>query len=420
MRGALWLLAIFAAAVGVALFASQSNGTVTLFWPPHRVDVSLNLVLLLLLGSFVLLHLALRALAVLLDLPTKAKAWRAAQRERAMHSELRDALAHLLAGRFSRARKLAETSAGHAAALGQAVPQTSEVKAMAHLVAAEAAQALQDPALRDTQVQAALATDLPKSAAHIHEGAQLRAARWALDDRDPQAALSRLAVLPQGTQRRTLALRLKLRAARLARNNATALDTARLLSKHGAFSANAAQSMVRSLASHTLTDAHDAHQLMAAWDRLTPAERKQPEIATHAALRLVNVSAGTPDAPAHQARARTWLQTIWDSYPTLTDASQSRIVNALEATFATIDTTWLGKIEAAQRQLPNDGRLQYLAGMACLHRQLWGKAQQLLTLATTDLKDEALQRSTWRALAKLAEQRGDAAAAARAWRSAAG
>ena len=420
MRAALWFLAIFAAAVGIALFASQPDGTVTLFWPPHRVDISLNLVLLLLLAVFVLLHLALRAIAALIELPSRAKAWRATQRERAMHTELHDAIAHLLAGRFSRARKLAETSAQHAASLGSAVPQSLHVKAMAHLVAAEAAQSLQDPTVRDVQVQAALDVALPKSAVHIREGVHLRAARWALDDRDPAAALTRLATLPQGTQRRTLALRLKLRAARQARRNADALDTARLLAKHGAFSATAAQSMVRSLATYTLTDAHDAHQLMRAWDSLTASERAQPEVATHAALRLVNVSANTPDASAQQERARQWLQTAWDHYPSLGDGAQSRLVQALEATFETIDTAWLGKIEAAQRQLPRDGRLQYLAGMACMKRELWGKAQQLLTLATEDLKDEPLKRSAWRALALLAENRGDAAAATKAWRSAAG
>lgn len=420
MRGALWLLAIFAAAVGVALFASQSNGTVTLFWPPHRVDLSLNLVLLLLLGAFVLLHLALRAVSALLELPAQAKAWRAAQRERAMHSQLRDALANLLAGRFSRARKLAETSAAHAGTLKDAVPQSMEVKAMAHLIAAEAAQLLQDPTTRDAQVQASLGVALPKSAAHVREGAQLRAARWALGDHDPTEALNLLAQLPQGTQRRTIALRLKLRATRLGKHNAEALETARLLAKHGAFSPAAASSMVRSLATDTLTDAHDASQLMHAWSQLSMAERQQPEVATHAALRLVNVSAGTPDAAAHQALARAWLQTIWDAYPSLGDAAQSRLVHALEATFETIDTIWLGKIEAAQRQLPTDGRLQYLAAMACMKRELWGKAQQLMTRATQDLKDEPLKRSAWRALALLAENRGDAAVAAKAWRCAAG
>jgi len=420
MRAALWLLAIFAAAVGVALFVSNASGTVTLFVPPRRVDMSLNLVLLALLASFVLLHFALRAIAALLELPERAKAWRAAQRERAMHGELIDGIAHLLAGRFSRARKLAELSALHAIALGASVPRSSEVKALAHLVSAEAAQLLQDPAQRDAQLQAALTEALPKNALHLRDGAQLRAARWSLDERDPDAALQRIAQLPIGTQRRTLALRMKLRAARQAKHADEALETARLLAKHRAFSPEAAQSMLRSLAIATLTDAHDAQQLMRAWDNLSNAERAQSEVATHAALRLINVSSGTPEATAQQERARQWLHTAWDNYPQLSPPAQSRLVQALEATFESIDTAWLGKIEAAQRQLPRDGRLQYLAGMACMKRELWGKAQQLLTLATDDLKDEALQRAAWRALALMAENRGDAATAAKAWRSAAG
>jgi uncharacterized protein HemY len=49
---------------------------VTLFWPPYRVDLSLNLVLLLLLAAFALLHAALGALAALFDLPRQALRWR--------------------------------------------------------------------------------------------------------------------------------------------------------------------------------------------------------------------------------------------------------------------------------------------------------------------------------------------------------
>ena len=37
MRAALWFLALFGIAVAVALFAGNNQGTVTLFWPPHRV-----------------------------------------------------------------------------------------------------------------------------------------------------------------------------------------------------------------------------------------------------------------------------------------------------------------------------------------------------------------------------------------------
>ena len=80
MRAALWLLALFGVAVAVALFAGNNQGTVTLFWPPYRVDLSLNMVLLVLVLGFVTLHAALRALAALLELPRQAQRWRLQQR----------------------------------------------------------------------------------------------------------------------------------------------------------------------------------------------------------------------------------------------------------------------------------------------------------------------------------------------------
>ena len=43
MRAALWLMGLFAAAVALALFTGDNDGTVTIFWPPHRVDLSTTL-----------------------------------------------------------------------------------------------------------------------------------------------------------------------------------------------------------------------------------------------------------------------------------------------------------------------------------------------------------------------------------------
>jgi HemY protein len=63
--------------------------------------------------------------------------------------------------------------------------------------------------------------------------------------------------------------------------------------------------------------------------------------------------------------------------------------------------------------------LQYLAGIACKSHQLWGKAQQQLTHAVAQLKDASLKRRAWCALAELAEQRNDVAAAGVAWKNAA-
>jgi HemY protein len=71
----------------------------------------------------------------------------------------------------------------------------------------------------------------------LTEGTQLRAARWLLDDRDAgresETPLQALHFLPA---RRMVAMRLQLKAARLAGQPAQALDTALLLAKHRAFS----------------------------------------------------------------------------------------------------------------------------------------------------------------------------------------
>ena len=46
MRAALWFLALFGIAVAVAVFAGNNDATVTLYWAPYRVDLSLNFVIL--------------------------------------------------------------------------------------------------------------------------------------------------------------------------------------------------------------------------------------------------------------------------------------------------------------------------------------------------------------------------------------
>jgi len=416
MRAALWLLALFGVAVGIALFAGNNQGTVTLYWPPYRVDLSLNLVLLLLFAAFVLLHAALGALAALFDLPRQALRWRTLQKERSMHAALLDAFSHLLAGRFTRARKSAEAALGQEASLsggGQPPANAAQLRTLAHLLAAESAQALQDRAAREEHLKSALEVVAARDAQETREGAVMRAARWSLDDREPQTAMAWLRSLPQGAARRTIALRMKLKAARLTHQTAEALETARLLAKHRAFSALAAESIVRGLAIDLLNDAHDVAQLQRAWLSLEPAERTMPELAIHAAQRLALLGG---DA----AIAREWLLPVWERHWELDGNLKIKLVGALEAGLDTLDSEWLARIEAAQRANPREATLQYLAGMACMNRRLWGKAQQLMAQAAAGLRDPKLQRDAWRALALLAEERGDSDAAAQAWKRAAG
>jgi HemY protein len=203
---------------------------------------------------------------------------------------------------------------------------------------------------------------------------------------------------------------------RYGRKTLPALETARLLAKHRAFSPVAAQSIVRGLALELLNDAHDPVQLQQAWSSLDPSERAMPELGVHAASRLMSLNG---DA----ALARSWLLPVWERMlaprSDLGDNLRIKLITVLEAGMDSLDADWLARIEAAQISRPQDASLQYLAGMACLSRQLWGKARQLLTQATSALHDRLMLRNAWRALALLAEQRNDEAAATEAYKRAA-
>jgi HemY protein len=427
MRAALWLLALFGIAVSAALVAGNNQAVVTLFWPPHRVDLSFNLVVLLLAGLFLLLYLASRALTAVFSLPLEARRWRAQQKERAMYSSLLDSLAHQLAGRYIRATRSAQNALAQEKSLtqvadesgyevGHSAARSNQLRSLAHLLVAESAQSLQNRALREEHLQLALLSSSHRSAFEVREGVQFRAARWAMDDRDPGAALEWLGQLPQGAARRTLALRMKLRAARQLRQTAPALETARLLAKHRAFSPEAGQSIVRGLALELLNDAHDPAQLQRAWESLDSNEKAMPELVVHAASRLTALN-GDADL------ARSWLLQVWDrmTQPRSETGDNLRVkmILVLESGLQSLDAAWLARIEAAQHSRPRDANLQYLAGMACLKLQLWGKARQLLTQAAQGLQDATLHRNAWRALAILAEQRQDEAAAADAYKRAA-
>lgn len=422
MRTALWLMGLFAVAVALALFAGNDPGTVTLYWPPHRIDISLNLFLLLIGLVFVTLHFALRTLSAFFGIPQQARRWRLQQRERAIQSALLDSLSHLMGGRYIRARKAAEL----VVSLEESVAQGGEVlgyaerlRTLSHLLAAESAHALQDRTLREKHFRLAMEHALARDAQETRDGVQLRAARWALDDRDAAKSMEWLDLMPQGASRRTLALRLRFKSARMAGRPLQALEMARLLTKHRAFSEVAGKSIARGLAIELILAAHDPVQLQRAWDSLEPTEREMPDVAMQAAERLL-------EQGGDGATSRQWLMPVWNvllgSQDLLNLGQRVRLVRILETGFGssgqTVDAQWLSRIESAQIANPRDAALQYLAGVVCMRLRLWGKAQQMLKQSLALLQDSGLKRDAWRALAEMAEQRQDTAAATEAYRQA--
>lgn len=423
MRNVFWLLGLAALAVALALLTGHNQAMVSLFWPPYRFDVSFNFVLFCLVAGFVLLYLALRALSLFRELPRQAQRWRSQQMERAAVGALMDALSNQIAGRFVRAQAAGlsalEQLNSHPAAQW---PRRGQLQLLAHLLVAEAAQSLQNRGTRDEHLQAALHPKLAKESVEAREGALMRAVRWAVEDRDLQAARSHLDELPQGASRRIQTLRLKLRVARLGGATAEALETARLLAKHRAFSPEASRSIVRGLALDALREAHDLAQMQSVWSRLDASEQAMPELILAAVERAHRLVAMAPDEDmAAQAHGLTagWLEPVWQGFAALDENLQHKLTLALEPGLMRLDATGLARLEQSQRQWPNNAYLQYLTGQACRQRQLWGKASQLLGQASHSLREPGLLRRTWCALALLAEERQDQAGAQAAWKRAA-
>jgi HemY protein len=426
MRAALWFLGLFGIAVATALFAGNNDATVTLYWLPYRVDLSLNFVLLALALAFALIYAAMRTAALLFALPVQAKRWRALQKERAINAELFNAQSHFLAGRYIRSQKSALSALSLDKSREHSHPKAADLvgnepqlRALAHVMAAQSAHALQDNAARDEHLKQALEHQHLRASLDTREGTQLLAVSWALDDRDATGALSWLAQLPSGAARRTLALRLKLKAAQLNNQSLEALETTRLLAKHHAFSKDVAPSLIKSLVLKRLDEARDAVQLQAIWRGLDAADKSQPDIAIHAAYTLSKLHGSA-------AQVTDWLLPAWQALTSSTNGLDvvdsvrcAELIETLEFVLAAQDMTWLANVEKAQLANPRDARLQYLAGIACKSHQLWGKAQQQLSQAAPMLKDVSLQRRAWCALAELAEQRGESNVAASAWKKAA-
>jgi HemY protein len=400
MRGVIWLVLLFVVAVVAATTLGSNDGIVTIYWGDWRTDMSLNLFVILLVLSCFALMSAAQAFGALVSLPRRASEWRALRRERAAQAALREALAEYFSARYSRAHK----AATRAIAIQEDTPDLradAEFSVIGHLLAAGSLHRLQDRTRRDERMTALLKLVRKGSAGRsAEEGARLMAAEWALDDRDAPRALELLAELPPGVARRTQALRLKLQASRMARQPLEALHTARLLANHQAFSAVAAQGLLRSLAVEALESTHDTQQLRRLWDQFEGADRRDPHVAARAALRAVALGAA--------ADAREWLQPFWDRLTELARDEREQVALALMDARSGIGNDWLPRLEAALNAFGHEPAVVAAVGAAFAERQLWGKARRLLEQAgaSPSLPTRA-RRGAWRLLAQLARNESD-------------
>ncbi|MCW7541074.1 heme biosynthesis protein HemY [Aquabacterium sp. A7-Y] len=411
MRTIIWTILLFAAAVVAATFLGANDALVTLYWAPWRLDVSFNLFIIALVLTVAVVYVSLQGVNALVGLPRRAREWRLTKRDRSAQQALRESLALFFGARYTRAHKAAQ----RAMTIHDETPELGsdpEFTMLAHLLAAGSMHRLQDRTRRDDHLSQALAAARGSGTRPAEEGARLMAAEWALEDRDADRALELIGELSPGVARRTQALRLKLQAARLARQPLDALRTARLLAKHQGFSQAAAVGLLRSLAIEALESARDADQLRRVWQQLDAADRRDAFVASCAATMMTELGSAED--------ARAWLKPFWDQAASLGSEERAELTRALVASLRGMGVDWLPRLEAAAQADVRDPHLAYALGCALAEVQLWGKARQQLERCGADPRLPARERrAAWRQLAAMAEREGDQARLHRCFREAA-
>ena len=138
MRWLTWALVLSLLAAAVAMVLQVNAGNVAFLVTPYRLDVSLNLFLLLLAAVLLMAYWGGRALQRMIDFPEQVRLYRARREEVGGQQALVEAVRSLLEGRFARAEKAA-----------RAAQSSSTTAGVAALIGARAAHRMQEYGRRD-------------------------------------------------------------------------------------------------------------------------------------------------------------------------------------------------------------------------------------------------------------------------------
>ena len=343
MRAVLWLLGLFALAVALALAMRFDSGDVIISMPARRIELSLNLFLLLAALGFAAIYWLLRFVLAVLRLPTRVRAYRERRRRDKARNALLASLHAFFEGRYGRAERAA------AGAM-----ELDEMPALGAVLAARAAHELRRFKERDGYL--ARAERLAPDDATMRIVAQ---AEMLLEQRRFQEALLLLKALPD---KHTAALRLELKAQQQARNWEQVLALIDQLEKRDVFDAAHAADLRRYAHAENLKrSALDRQALEACWKKIPPRRQRDNRIAAAAAQCFILLG-GCAQATAILEAS---LEENWDSE-----------LVGLYAECEGLDI--VQRIERAEDWLKrhsHDAALLRALGRLCMYQGLWGKAQ---------------------------------------------
>lgn len=390
MRIFIRILILFALAAGIAIGGRFNSGNVVLFYPPTRIDLSLNFFLLILAILFFVVYFVVRTIIVTTEMPKKVAEYRQSKRERESNRALRDALKALFEGRF-----------GHAEKSAAKAMDLSENKALASLIGARAAHHMSQFDRRNAWF-AGIEEDTGYKTARLVTMTELY-----VDEHKAEQALDAVKELNARGKRHIQVLRWALKANQQAKNWGEVLKLVRTLEKnHAIHPALAGRLREMSYEALFKEHGHDAESLRRVWSDVPSSERKNRYIAVSAA------AAFTKCQVLDEARTivEKALEEEWDN----------RLLRSYrEAAGAEGSIALRSQIEHCEEWLKKQGKnaeLELTLGVLCFHQKLWGKAQVHMEDALNHTQEPRIIREANLSLAQLHEKLGQPAEASKHYR----
>lgn len=374
MKGLFWLLGLFAAAVAVML-AARNPGYVQFVYPPYRMEMSLTLFALVLLGIFGLVYALLRLTIATLQLPEYVRAFREERASSKGRLAMMDALKAYFEGRFAAAEK----AAVRAMNLG-------EKSGLNSIVAARSAHELHEFGRRDAYLADAESKTVGESTMRL-----MAKTEFQLDQRQPQSALNSLKELnDSGMHKHIGALSLELKAQQQARNWDAVLEVIAQLEKRRAIDKVVAEQLRQQAWLEKLRgQTSDISLLRSVWKSVPGEFKRRSKIAAAAAEAFGNLG----DCKTAQHLLTESLNAQWDS----------DLVTLYGECYNENNVAQIDQAERWLKEHTDDSGLLLALGKLCMHQKLWGKAQSYLE-ASLSLKTSG---AAYAALGQLAEKLGN-------------
>ena len=350
MRFALWSVLLVAVAVGLGMLLVSSTGYVVIVSAPYRIELSLNLLVLLVLGGYLAFYLATRMVTTLLQIPARVAAYREERSRSRDRQSLNEALLAFFQGRYASAEKSAANALGG-----------EETKGVAAIIAARSAHELGRFTEREQFLDHAKGSNAPEvDQARLTTLADLLVSQGRYEE-----ALAVLKDLSARDSRNLRLLRLRLQAEQATRRWDEMLETVGSLLKLGGTTPVEAATARRTAHLGNLNrKAQDATALTAYWKQVPSDVRLDPPVAATAA-RFHLALGGNEAAQDILERA---LENDWNAG-----------LVALYGESAGADA--MPQIERAEKWLRSHARdpaLLLALGKLCMRQALWGKAQSYI------------------------------------------